>query len=266
LYDQDFEVEMDLLLPILEKNPFKSQTLDCIRMPGESDSVLADESTETQYSVNWARLQPPGPLSLFLWSTNAIYRAGTETLRRNMLNEKIIELQARVQNGEIPSSRKFTKAKLSDALGMNIENASEENFECLEKAISTLGGVQWIRIHENEKKITCIPDDLRLWTNDKPILWTRERYRSAGEVPSGFSLKNLAKWVGDREADGFIFEYPHAEGTLETLKAQWNALGRGLPKLGPDRTKPLKEDYAKALGRALVYKFLGEAAQAPTSG
>ncbi len=257
---------MELLLPIIEKNPHKNLTLDIIRMPGESDSSLADESTETQYGVNWARLQPPGPLSLFLWSTNAIYRAGTETLRRNMLNEKIIDLQARVQNGEIPSSRKFTKSKLSDALGMTIENASEENFECLEKAISTLGGVQWIRIHENEKKVTCIPDDLRLWTLDKQILWTRERYRSAGEVPAGFSLNNLGKWIGDREAEGFTFEYPQAEGTLESLKQQWNALGRGPPRVSGDRTKPLKEDYAKALGRALVYKFLNEVANNPTSG
>jgi hypothetical protein len=183
-----------------------------------------------------------------------------------MLNEKIIDLQSRVQNGEIPSSRKFTKAKLSDALGMNIENASEENFECLEKAISTLGGVQWIRIHENEKKVTCIPDDLRLWTSDKPILWTRERYRSAGEVPAGFLLNHLGKWIGDREAEGFTFEYPQAEGTLESLKQQWNALGRGPPRVSGDRTKPLKEDYAKALGRALVYKFLNDVATNPTLG
>jgi hypothetical protein len=259
---------MELLLPIIEKNPHKSLVLDTIRMPGEFDSALADESTETHYGVSWARLQPPGPLSLFLWSTNAIYRAGTETLRRNMLNEKIIDLQERVQNGEIPSSRKFTRSKLSDAMGMTIENASEENFECLEKTISTLGGVQWIRIHENERKITCIPDDLRLWTADKPILWTRERYRSAGEVVSEFSLKNLGKWVGDREAEGFTFDYPLAEGTLETLKQQWNVLGRGMmPKMGADRAKPLKEDYAKALGRVLVYKFLTDVAMnPPTSG
>jgi len=257
---------MEFLLPIIEKNPHKRLALDIIPMPGEADSALADESTEVQYGVSWARLHPPGPLSLFLWSTNAIYRAGTETLRRNMLNEKIVDLQERVQNGEIPSSRKFTKVKLSDALGVTIENASEENFECLEKAISTLGGVQWIRIHENEKKITCIPDDLRLWTSDTPILWTRERYRSAGEVVAGFSLKHMGKWVGDREAEGFTFEYPLAEGTADSLKQQWNALGRGLPKLGADRTKPLKEDYAKALGRVLVYKFLTDVAMNQTLG
>jgi hypothetical protein len=258
---------MELLLPIIEKNPHKSLALDIIRMPGEADSTLADESTETQYGVQWARLQPPGPLSLFLWSTNAIYRAGTETLRRNMLNEKIVDLQARVQNGEIASSRKFTKAKLSDALGMNIENASEENFECLEKAISTLGNVQWIRIHENEKKVTCIPDDLRLWSSDKPVLWTRERYRSAGEVPAGFTLKNMGKWVGEREAEGFTFEYPELGGTLEALKQQWIAHGTGtFPKMPPGRTKPLKEDYAKALGRIDVYRHLRVIANDETSG
>lgn len=251
---------MNSLLPILEKNPFKNLTLEVIRMPGESDSSLADESTETQYGVNWARLQPPGPLSLFLWSTNAIYRAGTETLRRNMLNEKIVELQERVQNGEIPSSRKFTKAKLCDALGISIENASEENFECLEKVISTLGNVQWIRIHENEKKITCIPDDLRLWDIEKPILWVRERYRSAGELPNKttFTFPKLSKWMGDREADGWSFTYPVAEGTFESLKQQWNSLGIGAPKSSSGKDRLLKEDYAKALGKVQVYQYLAK--------
>jgi hypothetical protein len=231
-------------------------------MPGESDSQLADESTERQYGVDWARLNPPGPVSLYMWSFNPEYRAGTEAQRRTMLNEMIVKFQERVQKGEVNSGRKIARSKLSEALGMTVENASEENFEALERIVSCLGNVQWIRIHENEKKITCIPDDLRTWRNDLPILWTRERYRSAGEVSikTKFGLSQLGKWIGDREDEGFTMAYPSAEGTMETLKAAWNALGRGPPRMKSDKGRLLKEDYAVALGRAQVYQHLASAA------
>lgn len=249
---------MEILLPILEKNPYKSLTAEYIPMPGESDSRPVEESTEYQFGVNWSRLHPPGPLSLYLWATNPEYRAGTEAYRRTVLNETIVDFQNRVQQGEVNAGRKISKSKLAEALGITVENASEENFEALEKVVSTLGHVQWIRIHENEKKVTCIPDDLRMWRSDLPILWVRERYRSAGETPIGttFGLRDLGKWIGDREADGWSFHYPSAEGTLESLKQEWSKFGLGLPRTKNEKGRPLKEDYAVALGRAQVFRHL----------
>lgn len=249
---------MEVLLPILLKNPHKSLNAEYIPMPGEGDSAPVDESTERQYDIEWARLHPPGPVSLYLWSTNPEYRAGSEAQRRTMLNEILVKFQDRVQKGEVNSGRKMAKSKLVEALAITVENASEENFEALERVVSCLGGVQWIRIHENEKKITCIPDDLRTWRADIPILWTRERYRSAGEVPGkgGNVLAKLSKWIGDREAEGFQLEYPHASGTMESLKEAWNKLGRGLPHTKNPKGRPLKDDYAAALGRVEVYNHL----------
>lgn len=249
---------MDILLPILQKNPHKSLTAEYIPMPGEGDSAPIDESTESQYGVEWVRLQPPGPVSLYLWSTNAEYRAGSEAQRRTMLNDILVKFQERVQRGEVNAGRRVAKSKLAEALAITVENASEENFEALEKVVSSLGNVQWIRIHENEKKITCIPDDIRTWRRDFPILWTRERYRSAGEVSgkTEFGFSQLGKWIGDREAEGFQLEYPVATGTLETLKEAWNKLGRGLPHTKNPKGKPLKDDYAAALGRVEVFQHL----------
>ena len=250
---------MNVLLPILEKNPHKSLTAEYIPMPGESDSALVEESTENQYGIDWVRLQPPGPVSLFLWSTNAEYRAGSEALRRTMLNDILVKFQDRVQRGEANTGRKISKSKLTEALAITVENASEENFEALEKVVSSLGNVQWIRIHENERKITCIPGDLRIWRRDIPILWARERYRSAGEISGRkeFGFSQLAKWIGDREEEGFQFEYPLATGTIETLKETWNKLGRGPPRTKNPKGRPLKDDYAAALGRAEVFQYLG---------
>ena len=227
-------------------------------MPGESDSAPIEESTESQYGVEWARLQPPGPVSLYLWATNPEYRAGSEAQRRTMLNDIIVKFQDRVQKGEVNAGRKISKSKLSEALALTVENASEENFESLEKVVSSLGNVQWIRIHENEKKITCIPDDIRTWRRDFPILWTRERYRSAGEISgkADFGFAQLGKWISDREAEGFQLEYPSATGTLESLKEAWNKLGRGLPHTKNPKGKPLKDDYAAALGRVEVFQHL----------
>ena len=249
------------LLPILEKNPHKSAKPEYIAMPGEQDNGPSEESSESLYGVNWSRLQPPGPLSLFLWSQDPVYRAGTEAGRRTILNERIVMFQERAQQGQVNGGRRITKKSMSDALGMNIENASEENFEVLERVISCLGNVQWIRMNENEKKITCVPEDLRMWTEDRPILWTRERYRSAGETEAGqvFGLQQLGKWLRDRESEGWSLSFVPAEGTMEELKQQWNSLGIGLPKTKSEKGRILKEDYANALGKLLAYRHLQEA-------
>lgn len=249
---------MEILLPVILKNPNKSIVPEHIAMPGEGDSAPVDESTEFQYGVSWARLQPPGPLSLYLWSTNPEYRAGSEAQRRTALHDIVVKFMERVQHGEVGSSRKISKAKMTEALNVTVENASDENFDALERAVSTLGNVQWVRMNENEKKVTFVPEDLRLWSMDRPTLWTRERYRSAGEWQGGsaFTLKQLGKWISDLEEQKWSFEYPLAEGTLEQLKTEWNALGRGLPRTTNEKGRPLKEDYAKALGKAQVFKHL----------
>ena len=142
---------MDTLLLCIEKNPNKIKKALLISMPGEQTSGPVEESTEKQYGVEWARLNPPGPVSLWLWSTNPEFRAGSEAQRREMLMQTIVSLQGRVQSGE-GGGRKWSKTKICEALGTTIENASEENFEALEKAVSVLGDVQWIRMNENERK------------------------------------------------------------------------------------------------------------------
>jgi hypothetical protein len=250
---------MESLLPVIAKNPNKSKVPLTIAMPGENDSAPVEESTENQYGVEWARLNPPGPVSLWLWSTNAVYRAGSEAQRRQTLSEAIVELQRRVQNGDGQFGRKWSKSKISDALGMTVENASEENFEALERAVSVLCGVQWIRMNENERKLTCVPEDLRLWTADKPILWTRERYRSAGEIQGNFGLKALGKWISDREDDKWTIEYPVAEGTMDAMKAAYAAFGYGIPSTNNPKGRILKDDYARALGKVQAIRHLARA-------
>ena len=243
---------MESLLSVIEKNPNKSKVPELISMPGEQTSMPVDESTTTEYGIEWARLNPPGPVSLWLWSTDPEYRAGSEILRKKILSDHIIGLQERAQTGE--GCRRGTKSKVCDALGTNVENASEENFELLEESVSALCGVQWVRIHENEKKVTFIPKDLRLWTAEKPIFWSRERYRSAGEHP--ITLTGLSKWISDREDTKWQCEFPIAEGTLEVMKKQWKELDGGLPTTRSESGKILKEDYARALGRVQAIRHL----------
>jgi len=243
---------MESLLSVIEKNPNKSKVPELISMPGEQTSMPVDESTTTEYGIEWARLNPPGPVSLWLWSTDPEYRAGSEILRKKILSDHIVGLQERAQTGE--GCRRGTKSKVCDALGTNVENASEENFELLEESVSALCNVQWVRIHENEKKVTFIPKDLRLWTAEKPIFWSRERYRSAGEHP--ITLTGLSKWISDREDTKWQCEFPIAEGTLEVMKKQWKELDGGLPTTRSESGKILKEDYARALGRVQAIRHL----------
>jgi len=254
---------MEILLPLIEKNPFKSVEPEYIPMPGENSNNPIEESTELQYNMNWARLNPPGPLSLVLWSSDPEYRAGSESLRRTKLHEITIQYQERIQSGQVVVQKRVGKGKLCEVLGMNVENASEENFGLLEACVPELAQVQWVRIHENEKKITFIPSDLRQWSSAKPILWVRERYRSAGEPAqkAEFTLQHLANWIGTRESEGWSMTFPVAEGTMESLKQEWNALNRGLPPTKSESGRRLKEDYAKALGKAQVFQYLAKATE-----
>lgn len=236
---------MEILLPILEKNPNCHILPETIEMSGGTD-----EATELRHGVLWVRLHPPGPLSLYLWATHPEYRGGSESLRRTLLNETTVQFQGKVQQ-DIQRHR-ISKTRMSDAFGLSVEYASDEVLEALEYSIHLHGNVQWIRMNENEKKITCIPADIRTWTTQKPILWVRERYRSAGEWAAPtvtLTLRALAAWISDRERDGWTLEYPVAEGTLAQLKAEWKLLGHSeLPRAHAGNGKPLKDDYARAVG------------------
>lgn len=247
-----------LLLETIHKNPYKSKVPDVITMPGDNHQAPQEESTELHYGVQWARLQPPGPLSLWFWTTDVEYRGGTEASRRTMLMDKTVELQERVQDGEGAFSRKWSKTKICEAIGHTAEFAEEENFELLETALCQLCKIQIVRMNENEKKLLFVPNDLRLWNPDYPILWTRERYRSAGETQQKeFSLSQLGAWISKREDEGWKLEWPVADGKLETLKTTWDALNIGNPHRGPGQTgRYLKEEYAKALGKHQAIHWL----------
>lgn len=247
-----------LLLETIHKNPHKSKVPDVITMPGDNHQAPQEESTELHYGVQWGRLQPPGPLSLWFWTTDVEYRGGTEASRRTMLMEKTVELQERVQDGEGAFSRKWSKTKICEAIGHTAEFAEEENFELLETALYQLCKVQIVRMNENEKKLLFVPNDLRLWNSDYPILWTRERYRSAGETQQKeFTLSQLGAWISKREDEGWKLEWPVADGKLETLKTAWDALNIGNPHRGPGQTgRYLKEEYAKALGKHQAIHWL----------
>ena len=256
---------MEEIFQAIQRNLNKDTLSERIEMPGENNQGTNDESTELQYGILWARLQPPGPISLWKWSVDPLYRGGTEASRRQVLNQSIIELQARVQQGDGSFSRKWSKTKISEALGLPVANAEEDTFTLLEMAVSQLAEIQWVRMNENEKKITLVPEDLRLWRSDRKILWTRERYRSSGEVErKNFTLKSLSSWLSDREIEGWKITYPVAEGKFETLKAAWDSLNRGSPTRGPgEKGRILEEDYAKALGKVQAIQWLLNNGQAP---
>jgi hypothetical protein len=43
---------------------------------------------------------------------------------------------------------------------------------------------------------------------------------------------------------------------MESLKEAWNKLGRGIPHTKNPKGRPLKDDYAAALGRVEVFQHL----------
>jgi hypothetical protein len=233
----------------VSNNPHRKREVIPIEISTVSDTQEG-EVPVTAVAGGWVPtpLEPPGPLSLYLWKTDPEFRAGTPPVRRTIIRDTILHLTERVEN-ELRSI-KWSRKKVLEQLAEQQTSAVSPPMDTheLDNALCYLYGYQKVSVDEANKKIRFFPTDPRMWSNDVPV-WgatagSRAVLHRAGEESVGHGL---GIWIGEREAESWKVDWPEAEGTLEDIKKKMAERGTGL---GLRLDKPKKVDWAIGLGRA----------------
>lgn len=235
----------------VKQNPNRNRTVAPIEIRVCSDTQEGEEDVPASSAGGWVPtpLEPPGPVSLWLWKTDPEFRAATASVRRTILRDQILVLTDRIEK-ELRGV-KWSRKKVIEQLSAQQTAAVSPPMDTpeLDRGLAQLFGYQKVVLDEANKKIRFFPSDPRTWSAEFPVWASTTGARAVLHGPGeGSVCKGLAKWLGDREKDGWRIDWPEAEGGLEDIKqrlAERGVLSIGVGKL----EKPKKADYAAALGR-----------------
>ena len=219
------------LISNIEQNKNKDISIDPIRIKLISDTNDFEELPPVgPGNVGVVPLDPPGPVSLYLWHTNCEYRAGSFLTRKVILRETIIKLHERFES-EL-KGRQWNRKKASELLEEQDSSAVSPNQHTpeLNKAICYVFGFQYAELDEIHKKISWYPSDIRTWTKEHPIYLV--------------SLGCRSIYIN------YNCEWPYADGTVKELKEQLNDFNLSIP------SKAKKEEYQQVIGKAQALKHI----------
>lgn len=229
---------------VVDGNPFRDVTLN---LRSSEKGLRREQSSETWDCFAQSPLNPPGSLSQFLMNTDPVYGAGSPALRKQIQMETLLHIQERVDSELV--GRKWSRKKIHDAFGEQINSSTPPYSDLLEEVLCQLYNYQKIILHRKTKSISFFPTDLRLWKSDVPIY--------VGDDEGCWSYqptkpRNLLAWMTEKEDEGWKCKWPTAEGKMEDIKAnvlRRNLTARTVPgsEIG---SKVKKEDWARTLGRA----------------
>lgn len=229
---------------VVDGNPFRDVTL-------EVQTTTFDNHDSERWDCFFQKpLHPPGSLSQFVFHTDPLYSAASPALRKQLLLEKVLEIQTRVDRELV--GRKWSRKKIHDALGEQLNAACYSDL--VEQVLSELYQYQTIIIHRKTKAISFVPSDLRLWKSDTPIY--------VGDDDACWSYESveptdLLRWITEKEEDSWTIQWPTAEGKMDDIKAavlKRNLMARTKP--GSGTTKVKKDDWARTLGRSEAIEIL----------
>jgi hypothetical protein len=241
----------------VKENPNRKREVIPIEICVVSDTQEGEDAPAT-VAGGWipTPLEPPGPLSLYLWKTDPEFRGATPPVRRTILRDTILKVTERVE-AELRGV-KWHRKKVLEQLAAQQTSAVSPPMDTpeLDTALCALFGYQKIAIDEANKKVEFFPADPRIWSTELPV-WgattgSRAILHRPGEEPVG---KGLALWLSDRERESWKIDWPVSDGTLEEIKKKMLERGTGV---GPSLDKPKKADWAAALGRAEAITQLGK--------
>ena len=239
------------------ENPHRARKVFPIEISVVSDTQEGEEAPAT-LPGGWSPtpLEPPGPVSLYLWKTDPEFRASTPPVRRTILRDMILKVTERAE-AELRGV-KWHRKKILEQVAAQQTSAVSPPMDTheLDTGMCALFGYQKVSVDEANKKVRFFPADPRTWSTELPI-WggttgSRAVLHAKGESSVGVGL---AAWVCERERDGWKIDWPEAEGTLEEIKSKMLQRGTGV---GPRLDKPKKADWAAALGRAEAIAALGK--------
>jgi hypothetical protein len=240
-----------------EKNPHRTREVIPIEISVVSDTQEGVEAPAT-LPGGWSPtpLEPPGPVSLYLWKTDPEFRGATPAVRRTILRDMILKITERA-DAELRGI-KWQRKKILEQVAAQQTAAVSPPMDTheLDTGMCALFGYQKVSVDEANKKVRFFPADPRTWSAELPV-WgattgSRAVLHARGESSVGVGL---AAWVCEREREGWKIDWPEADGTLEDIKGKMAQRGVGV---GPRLEKPKKADWAAALGRVEAIAALGK--------
>jgi hypothetical protein len=245
---------LEQIVQWIESNPDKDLSIDPIIVKIISDN---DEANPTPAigpgKVSIIPLDPPGPVSLYLWHTNPEYRAGSFLTRKTILRSMIVTLNERFQD-EL-KGRAWNRKKSIEELQLQDTSAvsPQQNLPDLSKALAYVLGFQYVELNENSKKIILFPSDVRQWSKDIPIYIASYGCRSLYIQGTNEEARPIfKKWFTDLINIGYNYEWPIAEGTLKQIK---EIISTNMLIVNLD-TKAKKDDYSKEVGKAQAIRHI----------
>jgi len=238
---------MDQILTWIAHNPTKDTTVKRICIQTCSDT---NDATDTPVvgpgGVGVVPLDPPGPVSLYLWNTNPEYRAGNFLNRKTILRSFLVEINERFDK-ELKGrawSKNLVLSQLQEQESAAV-SPPQKTFE-LNKALCYVLGFQYIEIDEIHKKMYVYPEDLRTWSALNPVYLASYGCRSIYTKNHLEEARTFFKtWFFNLEASGYSYTWPTTDGTLKELKEKISQF-----QLTLNTAKPKKEELSIYLGKA----------------
>lgn len=244
---------MDSIIKLIQQNQSKKVSVEPIFIVPISDNDESNPSlVEGPGGVSVIPLNPPGPVSLYLWHTNAEYRAGSYNVRKDILRSTLTDLHGRFQN-EL-KGRSANRTKSIEQLEQQDTSAVSPpmNTPDLNRGLHTVLGIQIIEVDDIHKHIVSYPNDIRLFSKESPIYLASQGCRSVYIMGKDEEARPFFKsWFFKLQDLGFKYEWPITDGTIKELKEKLSSY-----MLTIQTDKPKKEDYAKVIGKAEAIKHL----------
>lgn len=241
---------MDLINKWISTNPHKHH------LPTFTTTTNAD--TENEPVEKWDGFQKsllplPGALSGILFCVDTMFRESTPSVQKQILMEKIVELQERVPNDLV--GRRWSRKKILELLSAELAEKAPTTEVALEESLCELFAVQKIQISLQAKTIRFFPSDIRNWKRDRPVLVFDSENLWTFENPDLKMGKPLHDWIIRKEEENWSIGWTAAEGKLEDLKVALTKLNLTPHSKMPGQ-KIKKEDYSRILGRAEAITIL----------
>jgi hypothetical protein len=215
-----------------------------IRVKSDTGDVSA-EAVNAPGGCIATPLDPPGPVSFYLWHTDPLYRGGGLILRRQILRETLVQIAKLIETDCRGHHWRRNKILEQLAAQQTAAVSPPQDTHELDEALCFVLGYQKIIVDEIHKKILHFPTNFMEWSSEKPVWGTALGTRCVLHLPGEKHLSvGLGLWITALEEEGWKMRWPVPDEKLDKLKYDCQAAG-----LVPRVDKPKKEDYAVLLGR-----------------
>jgi hypothetical protein len=237
----------------IDTNPSRDTHVAPIEIRLKSDTGDAVDVVNGPAGCVATPLDPPGPVSFYLWHTDPLYRGGGLTLRKQILRETLLEVGKLVESD--CKGHRWQRKKILEQLAAQQTAAVSppQDTHELDEALCYLLGFQKIIVDDIHKKVLHFPANFREWSKDKPVWTTTLGTRCALHLPGEKHLSSgLGGWLLSQESDGWKITWPTVDGKLDDIKKK--CVDLAISPRGVD--KPKKEDWAAILGRSQAASHL----------